>query len=32
MEELKIRNGQLGIGGWNLSQISTRYVTDYCNK
>jgi hypothetical protein len=39
MGELEIRNGELGIfsyelgiGGWKLSQISTRYVTDSCRK
>ena len=39
MGELEIRNGELGIfsyelgiGGWKLSQISTRYVTDGCRK
>ena len=32
MIQLKIRNGELGIGGRNLSQISTRYVTDACRK
>ena len=32
MRELEIRNGELGIGGWKLSQISTRYVTDSCRK
>jgi hypothetical protein len=28
----RIRNRELGIGGWKLSQISTRYVTDGCGK
>jgi hypothetical protein len=32
MGQLKIRNGELGMGGWRLSQISTRYVTDACRK
>jgi hypothetical protein len=39
MRELNIRNGELGIfsyelgnGGWKLSQILTRYVTDSCRK
>jgi hypothetical protein len=30
--QLGIRNRELGIGSLNLSQISTRFVTDHGNK
>lgn len=32
MGQLGIRNGELGIVGLKLSQISTRFVTDVCRK
>jgi len=32
MGELGMTNYELGIGGRKLSQISTIFVTNYCNK